>query len=140
MVKELRKGFVNIFMISETKLDDSFPEGQYFIDGYHAPFRYDQNGSGGGIFLYVREDIPEKVIHCDFPTSERFFVEINLHKKKWLIYCSYNSHKSNIYSHLNVITKTLNTYYGKYENVVFLGDFKSTVMQISKSHYMFVFF
>ena len=56
MVKELRKGFVNIFMISETKLDDSFPEGQYFIDGYHAPFRYDQNGSGGGIFLYVREE------------------------------------------------------------------------------------
>ena len=22
-------------MISETKLDDSFPEGQFFIDGYH---------------------------------------------------------------------------------------------------------
>ena len=51
MVSELIKGFVDIFMISETKLDDSFPEGQFFIDGYHTPFRYDRNGNGGGILL-----------------------------------------------------------------------------------------
>ena len=70
MISELIKGFVDIFMISETKLDGSFPEGQFFIDGYHSPFRYYQNGNGGGILLYVREDIPAKDIHCDFPTSE----------------------------------------------------------------------
>ena len=126
MVSELMKGFVDIF-ISKTKLDDSFPEGQFFIDGYHTPFRYDRNGNGGGILLYVREDIPAKVIHCDFPTFERFFVEINLHKKKWLINCSYNPHKNNIGSHLNVITKTFDTYYGKYENVIFLGDFNAGI-------------
>ena len=50
MVSELMKGFVDIF-ISKTKLDDSFPEGQFFIDGYHTPFRYDRNGNGGGILL-----------------------------------------------------------------------------------------
>ena len=54
-----------------------------------------------------------------------FFVEINLHKKKWLINCSYNPHKNNIGSHLNVINKTLNTYYDKYENV--LGDFNAGI-------------
>ena len=125
MVSELIKGFVDVFMISETKLDDSFPEGQFFIEGYHTPFRYDRNG--GGILLYVREDIPAKAIHCEFPTFESFFVEINLHKKKWLINCSYNPHKNNIGSHLNVITKTLDKYYGKYENVVFLGDFNAAI-------------
>ena len=102
MVSELIKGFVDIFMISETKLDDSFPEGQFFLDGYQTPFRFDRNGNSGGILLYVCEDIPAKVIHCDFPTSESFFVEINLHKKKWLINCSYNLHKNNIDSNLNV--------------------------------------
>ena len=90
MLSELIKGFVDVFIISETKLDDSFPEGQIFIDGYHTRFRYDRNDNGGGIFLYVCEDIPAKVIHCDFPTFESFFVEINLHKKKWLINCYYN--------------------------------------------------
>ena len=117
MLSELIKGFVDVFMISETKLDDSFPEGQFLIDGYHTPFRYDRNGNGGDIFLYVGEDIP---------TSESFFVEINLHKKKWFINCSYNPYKNNI-SHLNVITRTLATYYGKYENVVFLGDFNAEI-------------
>ena len=49
--KFIKEGFVDVFMISETKLDDSFPEGQFFIDGYHTPFRYDRNGNGGGILL-----------------------------------------------------------------------------------------
>ena len=76
MVSELIKGFVDVFMISETKLDDSFPEGQFFTDGYHTPFSYDLNGNDGGILLYVREDIPAKVIHCDFPTSESFLLKL----------------------------------------------------------------
>ena len=44
-----------------------------------------------------------------------------------MINCSYNPHKNNIGSHLNVISKILDTYYGKYENVVFLGDFYAEI-------------
>ena len=59
---EMVKGFVDIFLISESKLDDSFPEGQFIIDGYHAPFRFDWHGNGGVLLLYVREDILAKVM------------------------------------------------------------------------------
>ena len=52
------KGSIDIFMISETKLDDSFPQGQFLIEGFHSPFRFDRNKIGGGILLYIREDIP----------------------------------------------------------------------------------
>ena len=110
-------------MISETKFDDNFPGGKFFIEGYHTPFRLDRNGNSGGILQYVCEDVSAKINHCDFPTSESFHVEIRLYKKKWLLNCSYNPHKNNICNHLDVITKTLDTSYGKYENVVFLGDF-----------------
>ena len=82
MLSELSKSSVDTFMISETKLDDSFPESQFFIDGCHAPFSLDRNGNGGGIFLCVREGIPAKVIHCDFPAAEGFYVEMDLYKKK----------------------------------------------------------
>ena len=41
ILSELIKGFVDVFLKSETKLDDSFSEGQFFIDGYHTPFKYD---------------------------------------------------------------------------------------------------
>ena len=44
-----------------------------------------------------------------------------------MINCSYNAQKNNISSHLNVITKTLDTYYSKYENVVFLGNFNAGI-------------
>ena len=74
MLSEMIKGFAGVFIISETKLDNSSTGSQFFIEGYHTRFRFDRNGNGGGILLYVREDIPTKVIHCDFPTSESFYV------------------------------------------------------------------
>ena len=45
-------------MISETKLDESFPIGQFLKKGFSTPFRLDRNCHGGGILLYIREDIP----------------------------------------------------------------------------------
>ena len=39
-------GNVNILMISETKLDNSFPEGQFLIEGYRKPYRIDRNCHG----------------------------------------------------------------------------------------------
>ena len=43
-------------MVSQTKLDDSFSEGQFLIEGFHSPFRFGRNKNGGGIMLYVWED------------------------------------------------------------------------------------
>ena len=134
MLSELIKGFVDVFMISETKLDESFPEGQFFIDGYHTPFTCNRNGNGVCIFLYVCKDILEKVIHCDFPTSKSFFVKVNLHKKKQLVNCSY-THKKSMDSHLNIITKTLETYYCKYENV-FHGDFNAEIEETTTKSFL----
>ena len=45
---------LDILMIS--KVDDSFPETQFYIEGFRTPFRLDRNKHGGGI-LYVRNNI-----------------------------------------------------------------------------------
>ena len=82
------------------KIDDIFPKGQFLIKGFHLPFRFDHNRSGGGVMLYVREDILAKLLSHSFPLAESFFVEINLYKKKWLVNCSYNPYKSNIGNNL----------------------------------------
>ena len=127
LFSEQVKGSIDILMVSRTKLDDSFPEAQFLIEGFHSPFRFDRNINGGGIMLYVREDIPTKLLIHDFPGVESFFVEINLHKKKWLINCSYNPHKSNIINHINIISRLLDIDSTKYENIVLLGDFNVRV-------------
>ena len=110
-------------MISETKLDDSFLQKQFLILGFHSPFRFDRNKPGGGILLYVREDIPAKVLSHEFPTAESFFVEIIFQKKRWLINCLYNLHKISIKNHLEIISRTLDTFTTKYCNILLLGDF-----------------
>ena len=75
------KGNVDTLMISETKLDESFLIGQFLIDGYGVPFRFDRNGNGGGILMFVREDLPSKLLSI-YQDIEGFSVEINLRGNK----------------------------------------------------------
>ena len=48
---------VGLVMISETKLDSSFPDAQFYMKSYSKPYRLDRNSKGGSIILYVREDV-----------------------------------------------------------------------------------
>ena len=75
-------GNIDILMISETKINSSFPTGQFLISDYNEPFRIDRHSQGGGITLYVREDIPPKLLGIGMSPTEGFYVEINLRKKK----------------------------------------------------------
>ena len=63
-------------MISKTKLDESFPSGQFLLDGYNFPFYFDRNGNDVGILLYIREDIPSKLLSIN-KNIEASFVEVN---------------------------------------------------------------
>ena len=51
------KNEIDIFMITETKIDNSFPISQFTIAGYSITFRYDQASRVGGILLSVKEDV-----------------------------------------------------------------------------------
>ena len=80
-------------MISETRIDETFPSRQFCIEGFAPPYMLDRNCHGGGILLYIREDIPSKLIEMN-TSVESIFIELNLKKKKWLVNCSYNANKS----------------------------------------------
>ena len=54
------KGTIDILLVSETKIDASFPQSQFCIDGYSKAFRLDRNSHGGGIIIFLRDDIPYK--------------------------------------------------------------------------------
>ena len=46
----------NIFIISESTLGNTFPNKQFHINGFKI-FRCDRNRYGGGLILYVHEEI-----------------------------------------------------------------------------------
>ena len=85
--------------ISETKLDNSVPIGQFHIEGFGTPIRLNRNQNGCGTTLLSREGIPIKLLFSDIAPIESFYVEINLRKKKGLLNCSHNSNKSKISLH-----------------------------------------
>ena len=55
----------------------------------------------------------------------KFFVEINIRKKKWLISCSYNPHLEFIDTHLTHIGKRLDSFSSKYDDYILMGDFNT---------------
>ena len=59
-LKELVSNNIDVLVIEETKLDDTFPAKSFVIPGYKEPFRKDQNAYGGGIMVFIREDIPRE--------------------------------------------------------------------------------
>ena len=71
---------LNILLISETKIDSSFPYAQFQIEGY-TTHRLDRNANDGGIPLCIREDITSTLLNSDI-SVESFYIEINLRKKK----------------------------------------------------------
>ena len=122
---DIIKDNIDILMISETKVGDSFPDGQFFLDGFGTTFRLDRNRNGGGILLFVRNDTPAKVVSTDDRAIESFYAELNFQKKKWLLNCSYNPKHSSIESHLDSHSKSVDSLSSKYYNFILLGDFKS---------------
>ena len=98
------------------------------------PYRLDRNKNGGGLLLYVREDISSKILHYD-NNFESFFVELNFKKQKWLLSCSYNPHYQTIGTHLNNLQTHLDMFSSKYERVLFIGDFNCEVSDIALSSF-----
>ena len=64
-LKALIKRNIDILVLAETKIDSSFSNAQFRIDGFSILFRLDRNRFGGGVPIYVREDIPCKELTQD---------------------------------------------------------------------------
>ena len=68
---------IYILMITETKIDESFPVFQFSIQGFCTPFRLDRNKNGGGILLYIRSNIISTKLNKKYiikNETEAFFV------------------------------------------------------------------
>ena len=108
----------DIFLISESKLENTFPINQFSIRGYKV-FRRDRNRFGGGLILYVNENIPCKPLtdHSLFSDLELMAFELHQSKRKWLLLgiCKYEF--------LNRISLIIDYHLQTYENILAIGDF-----------------
>ena len=79
--------------------------------------RLDRNSKGGGIMLFIRDNIPFRLLKLGKLVSktEAFFIEINFRKKIWLC-CGYNPNKSLINEFIYDIGKVFDSYIDNYDN------------------------
>ena len=124
--KLMVSGYFDVIIVTETKLDDSFPKAQFCIDGFSIPYRLDRNRNGGGLTIYVRDDIPSKMLtKHNFPENiEAAFIELNFRKCKWLLCATYRAPSQNHNYFFDNIDKCLDMY-STYERVILASDLKS---------------
>ena len=61
-----------------------------------------------------------------------FFIELNLRKKKWLLFCSYDPKYSQISYHFSKIGKALDYLTSKFNNIIVMGNFNVILMKVFK--------
>ena len=103
---------------------DSFPTAQFQMKGFSVPYRYDRNGKGGGLLLYIREDIQSKLLisksKCNIETLS---VAVNLRKRKWFLNCSYNPYQNLISNRLECLNRFIDEHCSSFDNFTFIEDF-----------------
>ena len=116
---------VDILIVEETKIDGTFPAGQFAIEGFMPPFRRDRNQHGGGILIYVKDNIPAKLVeNPQLPNDiEAIFIELNFRINKWLLMGTYHPPNQCSKYFYTEVGKVLDTHSKTYDNIVLVGDF-----------------
>ena len=107
----------DILVLSKTKTDDSFPDSQFFTEGFKM-YRKERTKTGGGLLLYVNENLPGKIINSyKFKeNSEIILFEFSVSNKKWLLLGTYRPPSQNDLSFINELNLAWNFFNPIYEN------------------------
>lgn len=79
------KSNVNILIVEETKIVQSFPMAQFLIEAFPKPLKLDVSDRTGGLLVYLRSYIPshQLIKFQASSTIQAILFEINLRKEKW---------------------------------------------------------
>ena len=132
----LHENIIDLFAIQETKIDDSFPQGQFSVSQYKT-YRKDHKVNEGGLMLLVRNDFPQfrRTDLENFSINnyngriEILAVEIHIRKEKWIFLCIYKQPKVKI-EFIIEIMECIMTQLAQYDfNIVLLGDFNVNMLK-----------
>ena len=116
---------LDYFVVSETKLDNSFPSAQFYLSDYEIRCRKDRDKNGGGLIEYIRRGvICKRLKQFESNVIEAIFSELTISKKKWFCMSIYRppTH-NNLSCFFEEITLSLSKASTKYENFMIMGDF-----------------
>ena len=115
---------LDVFVLTETKLDESFPNAQSTLDGYEIRARKDRNKFGRGLIESVRKGlICKRTAKYELKSNECICSEITFSKKKWVIFSIYRPpNVENLTDFFKERTTSLLKVTSNYENIIVMGD------------------
>jgi len=129
----LYQKLVDVLAIGESKIDSSFPDAQFLVDGYRL-YRRDRTTNGGGVLVYVRADIPSRRIKRDEPKIvEALNIELVINSKKWLMLAAYKTPTMTNKAFSEDITLSLDNSIQHHENLLLIGDLNFDMLCQEKS-------
>jgi hypothetical protein len=112
----------DIFVVSETKIDESFPDSQFAVKDYNL-FRRDRTSRGGGLVVYVRSDLPcRRMKNLETPTLETMVIELTLKDKRWAMVAAYRPPSTTDVVFSREMTTQLDKLSVYYDNLIIIGD------------------
>ena len=81
-LKDIVLKYIDILILTVTKLDETFLISEFLMDGFSNPYRFDRNKNGGEVMVYIRDTTPSKILekHICPNDIECIFIELNFRK------------------------------------------------------------
>ena len=116
---------LDIFIVAETKLDSSFPESLFLVEGMTKPCRLDIPTKKGALLVFVNKDISSKCLQSFHLPGDIQAIpfEKSLKQRTLLAVSIYRSPDQKLDYFLSSITIVLDHYLQNYEDFIILGDF-----------------
>ena len=116
---------LDYFVLSEAKLDDSFPSAQFYIENFEIRNWRDRDKNGGELIEFVRNGfITKKIKEYETKVRETIASEFTISKKKWFCLSVYRPPTStNLDIFFEELTNSLSKAVNEYDNLIVMGDF-----------------
>ena len=123
--------YIDVLVITETKLNDTFLTSQFLVTGFSVTYRLDQNRNRGGIMIFIRNDIPSRVFteHVFQDDIKGLFIELNFRKAKWILFRTFHPPTQSDSYYFNNLDKALDLY-SQYDKKLLVGDFNTEVSDV----------
>ena len=133
--EQLKETVLEILVVTETKLDETFLESLFLMDGFSKPYRLDRNKNGGGVMIFIHDTISSKILEKHiFPSDVE---SINFRKCKWLLCGTYHPPSQSDEYFFNNLDKALDTY-SRYDKVLLVGDFNTEISEQRIESFLFM--
>ena len=107
------------------KIDESFPNNQFVLEGGYLSCRLDITDNKGRLMAFVKSLIPSRRLNnFKVPSNIKIIpFQINLGKENWLVASIYQAPSQKNKYFLWYSTNLLEFYSSRYEKAIILGDF-----------------